>query len=131
MAATKTLYITAFVFAVTIGLTTGDCESGLTQCYSTFLQNVASHVTNVNAICNDMQTFVACVFQQNCGLTAEIETQLIEQMNSQLRQLGLKCSFSAADLINKYKNGATSISTLPSALMLLALVTVSILVKIF
>ncbi|XP_059143312.1 uncharacterized protein LOC131930734 isoform X3 [Physella acuta] len=131
MMAMKLLCLTAFVLLMTIGQTSGDCLSGVTQCYTTFVENVVSHASNENAICNDMQTVVACIFQQNCGITKEMETELIERLSSEISQLGLKCSFTAADLINKYKNGATSISTLPSALNLLALVTVSILIKIF
>ncbi|XP_059163037.1 uncharacterized protein LOC131946323 [Physella acuta] len=131
MAALKHLCLTAFVLLVTIGLTSGDCASKVTQCYITFMQNGVTHASNQDIMCNDMQDLVACLFQQNCGFTTEMETQLTEHMNSQLKQHGHKCSFNVADLINKHRNGAKSINSLPSALILFALVTVSILVKIF
>ncbi|XP_059143311.1 uncharacterized protein LOC131930734 isoform X2 [Physella acuta] len=131
MAAMKHLCLTAFVLLLTIGQTSGDCAVGVTQCYTKYMDKGEIHLSNKDVICNDMTTLVACLFQQNCGFTAEMETQLTEHINSQIKQHEPKCSFTVADLINKYKNGATSISTLPSALNLLALVTVSILIKIF
>ncbi|XP_059163569.1 uncharacterized protein LOC131946625 [Physella acuta] len=131
MAAMKHLCLTAFVLLVTIGLTSGDCASKITQCYITFMQNGVTHASNQDIMCNDMQDLVGCLFKQNCDFTAEMEKQLTDHMHSQMKKHGHKCSFTVTHLIKKHKNGATSISTLPSALILLALVTVSILVKIF
>ncbi|XP_059140716.1 uncharacterized protein LOC131928658 [Physella acuta] len=137
MAAMKVLCLTAFVLTATIGLISGDCSSGFQQCQESLMQSMLS-VTNKDEICSGIETFIACVFEQGCRITPDHEADLIYKLNNVFVKHNLRCSFTASDLINKYKNGATSrkngstcSSVLPSALMLTVLFFVSLKMRMF
>ncbi|XP_059140717.1 uncharacterized protein LOC131928660 [Physella acuta] len=132
MAATKEMFLTAFILIVTIGLASGDCDSVAKQCYATFNQTVNQHPTDKVVICSEIDTFVCCIYKQGCGtLFPKNETEIITGINKWFTQYGVQCSYTAQDLVNKCKNGATSSSVLPSAMVLTVLFFVSLKMRIF
>ncbi|KAK6993940.1 hypothetical protein BgiMline_010514, partial [Biomphalaria glabrata] len=90
-----------------------------TSCSNAYIQSVLSHPLSQTLICNDLETFVHCVFGSGCDLGSVSEKQILDLMNQYLDKSGFSCSFSTTDLYNKYRNSSSTVSTICVPILLL------------
>uniref|UniRef100_A0A2C9KI36 Uncharacterized protein n=1 Tax=Biomphalaria glabrata TaxID=6526 RepID=A0A2C9KI36_BIOGL len=109
---TKTL----FVMVLFVVSANADCY---TSCYNTYVQSIASHITSQTLICNDIETFVHCLFGSGCNGGSVSEKQILDLMNQYLNLYGFSCSFSTTDLYYKYRNSSSTVSTICVPILLL------------
>ncbi|KAK0044651.1 hypothetical protein Bpfe_025939 [Biomphalaria pfeifferi] len=109
---TKTL----FVIVLFVVSANAECY---TSCSKAYIQSVMSHPSSQTLICNDIESYVHCLFGSGCNLGSVSEKEILDMMNQYLKKFGFSCSFSTTDLYNKYKNSSSTVSTICLPILLL------------
>ncbi|XP_055883739.1 uncharacterized protein LOC106058653 [Biomphalaria glabrata] len=102
------VFILLFLLLVTT--VDADCQNGVLACLRTFQSNVEAHGSDRTKLCQDIDQYIQCFFSQGCPVSESDKQKLIYEQSAQVERLN--CPFKFSDLIYRYGNGSSLISTM-------------------